>query len=181
MVLSILIATMPSRKQELRRLLENLRDQCEEFDDVEILINSRMDVNIGQKRNLLLAEAKGDYIVFVDDDDHVSENYVWCIIQACAIGNDCIGISGTITTNGLKERQWHISKAYGKWHERNNIYYRTPNHISPIRRELALAAGFPEIAHGEDFEYSKRLLPLLKSETIIKGNLYWYDFKTIGK
>ena len=63
-----------------------------------------------------------------------------------------------------------------EWHQSGGIYYRTPNHISPVKRELALQAGFPEIAFGEDHEYSKRLLPLLKTETIIKENLYHYDF-----
>lgn len=177
-ILSILIATMPSRKQELRALLDNLRTQCEEFEETEIVINARMDINIGQKRNLLLQEAKGDYVVFIDDDDHVTDNYIACILTACIAGSDCIGISGTITTNGQRRKQWHISKSFGKWYEKNNTYYRTPNHISPVRRELALASGFPEISHGEDAEYSKRLLPMLRTETVIKGNLYWYDFKS---
>lgn len=178
MIISILIATMPSRDRELRRLLNNLRDQCEDVEEVEIIINSRMNINIGEKRNLLLSEAKGKYIVFIDDDDHVSEDYVSLILAACKSESDCIGISGTITTNGKNASQWHISKQYGRWFQSGTIYYRTPNHISPVKRELALQAGFPEIAFGEDAEYSKRLLPLLKTETIIKGNLYHYDYYT---
>lgn len=177
MKLSILIATMPDRRKELRGLLEDLRSQCEDFEDVEIVINSRMDINIGAKRNLLLSEAKGDYIVFIDDDDHVTEGYVSCIMAALSTSPDCVGISGIITTDGKNRKQWHISMGYRKWHQRNNTYYRTPNHISPVRRELALLAGFPEISHGEDHEYSKRLLPLLKSEVVIKGNIYHYDYK----
>lgn len=178
MTLSILIATMPSRRQKLRELLNNLRNQGEEFQDVEIRISSRMDINIGEKRNSLLSQATGKYVVFIDDDDIVSEDYIPLILEACKSGSDCIGISGVITTNGLRKRQWHISITYGKWFERNGIYYRTPNHISPVKREIALLAGFPNISHGEDFEYSKRLIPLIKSETVIRKNIYWYDFKT---
>ena len=177
LTLSILIATLPQRLGQLDKLMAEVNKQSNPFiDQIEILIDPRVDINIGQKRNSLLQKAKGNYIVFIDDDDHIFPNYIWSIIQACSIGSHCIGISGIITTNGKNERQWHISKDYITWHQVGGIYYRTPNHISPVKRELALKAGFPEIVFGEDAEYSKRLLPLLKTETIIKGNLYHYDF-----
>jgi glycosyltransferase involved in cell wall biosynthesis len=169
--LSILIATMPSRRLQLAGLIQLLGRQYT-GNEVEIITDPSMQYNIGAKRNKLLQRAIGEYIVFIDDDDLVSPKYISSILNA--MGSDCIGVSGTITTNGRNERQWHISKDYGKWYERNSIYYRTPNHISPVRRELALQAGFPEIAYGEDYEYSIRLLPLLKTENIIKGNLYFY-------
>jgi len=177
--LSILIATMPSRLEKLDELMFSLNKQLIPFqNEVEIIIDPVISYNIGIKRNKLLQKANGEYIVFIDDDDHISDNYLWCIMQACSIGNDCIGISGIVTTNGGAPMQWHISKEYGKWYQSGGVYYRTTNHISPVKRELALQAGFPEIAFGEDAEYSRRLLPLLKSETIIKGNLYHYDYLT---
>lgn len=164
---------MPNRDNNLEVLLCSLRPQI--TDEVELVIDSSTDYNIGVKRNKLLSLATGEYIVFVDDDDHISPKYVEKILEA-ATGEDCIGISGIITTNGADKRQWYISKEFGSWFEKDMVYYRTPNHISPVRRELALQAGFPEIAHGEDFEYSMRLLPLLKTENIVKGNIYHYDF-----
>lgn len=173
--LSILIATMPTRKQQLYFLMYDLQRQG---GDVEILTDEEMGYNIGTKRNLLLMRAQGEYIVFIDDDDQVSEDYVSKILAATSKKPDCMGISGKITFNGENEKQWHISKEYGRWYEENGVYYRTPNHISPVRRELAMQAGFPEIANGEDYEYSMRLLPLLKSETIVSGNIYHYDFWT---
>lgn len=177
LTLSILIATIPSRLEQLDVLMIEINKQCNQFhEQIEILIDPVISYNIGTKRNKLLEKAKGDYIVFIDDDDHIMPNYIWSIMQACSIGNDCIGISGTITTNGKNPRQWHISKEYRTWHTKNGIYYRTPNHISPVKRELALQAGFPEISFGEDAEYSRRLYLLLKTETIIKGNLYHYDY-----
>lgn len=177
LTLSILIATLPQRLDQLDKLMVEVNKQCNPFiDQIEIVIDPRVDINIGQKRNSLLQKAKGEYIVFIDDDDHIFPNYIWSIMQACSIGSDCIAISGIITTNGKNERQWHISKEYETWHQVGGIYYRTPNHISPVKRELALQAGFPEIVFGEDAEYSRRLLPLLKTETIIRGNLYHYDF-----
>jgi hypothetical protein len=184
--LSILIATMPSRKVCFDFLIKELSDQITkpipntdffETKPVEIIADSSMEYNVGVKRNKLLAIANGEYIVFVDDDDKVSANYVSLILEAIKSNSDCIGISGIITTNGRDQRQWHISKEYGRWFTgTDGTYYRTPNHISPVRRELALQAGFPEIAFGEDAEYSRRLLPLLKTETIITEPLYHYDY-----
>lgn len=177
MILSILIATIPSRLDKLDSLMSCLNPQWDRMPElVEVIIDPVISYNIGTKRNKLLEKAKGDYIVFIDDDDHITKNYVKLILDATEKKPDCIGISGWITTNGLKSKQWHISKDYGRWFERNGIYYRTPNHISPVKRELALKAGFPEIEFGEDSEYSKRLLPLLKTEVKIKGNIYHYDY-----
>jgi len=178
--LSILIATMPSRWVKFGHMQAYI---CENAEDagllgyIEIISDDSMDYNIGTKRNKLLQQAKGEYIVFIDDDDQISHDYVSKILQACKSGFDCIGISGIITTNGSDKRQWHISKDYGRWYTGNDgTYFRTPNHISPVKRELALQAGFPEISFGEDAEYSRRLLPLLKTETKVEGNIYHYDY-----
>jgi len=174
--LSILIATMPSRKAKLAMLLSTLDVQTPMSGSIEILWDDSMDFNVGTKRNNLLKRANGAYIVFIDDDDSISNDYVKKILKATESNPDCIGISGIITTNGKDKRQWHISKDYGSWYTKNRIYYRTPNHISPVKRELALQAMFPEISYGEDAEYSKRLLPLLNSEVKVTGNIYHYEY-----
>lgn len=190
--LSILIAHMPNRRDLLLKVMNVLNpqtfDESKTFDgdhtwtilspieNIEIKMDQSLDYNIGVKRNKLLQLAKGDYVVFIDDDDMISHDYVSKILAATETNPDCIGISGTITFNGGNRKQWHISKEYGHWYEKNNIYYRTPNHISPVKRELALQAGFPEISFGEDAEYSSRLLPLLKTEVIIPGDLYEYRY-----
>lgn len=171
---------MPERKVSFDILRAELSKQSRKVVKdykVEICWDTSMFYNIGVKRNRLLNLAKGEYIVFVDDDDKISENYISEILQACVSGADCIGINGVITTNGGDERKWFISKEYGLWFTgADGNYYRTPNHISPVRRELALQAGFPEISFAEDYEYSMRLLPLLKTESLISIPLYHYDY-----
>lgn len=174
--LSILIATMPSRKQSLSRLLFSLTTQNTSGLTVEIISNDRMDVNIGAKRNLMLQEAKGTYIVFIDDDDSVASNYVALILKAIESGPDCVGINGWISFDGGEHVPWFISKEYGGWYKKNGVYFRTPNHISPVKKDLALQAGFPELTFGEDAAYSQRLLPFLKSEIIIDQPLYLYEY-----
>lgn len=170
---------MPSRRDSYLRLWETLVSNGLSFPTVEVITDDSMDYNIGTKRNKLLEMAKGEFIVYVDDDDLISNNYVSLVLEACKSKPDCIGINGIITTDGKDERQWFISKEYGHWHTgANGVYYRTPNHISPVKRELALQAGFPEISFGEDAEYSNRLLPLLKSEVIIAQPIYKYLYKS---
>jgi len=114
----------------------------------------------------------------VDDDDDVSDDYVekifFTILKHPYI--DCIGIEGIITTDGAQQKDWIISIECKDWYEENDVYFRTPNHISPVRRELALQAGFPDVTYAEDREYSKRLLPLCKNEAKIKGCLYHYKY-----
>lgn len=171
--LSILIASIPSREMMLNQLVDFIGLQG---GDVEVLTDNNLGYNIGRKRNLLLERATGEYIVFVDDDDTVSGDYVGLILKGIEEKPDCLGISGVISVNGGEPRQWHISKEYGLWYEQDSVYYRTPNHISPVKRELAMQVGFKEISHGEDYDYSMRLLPLLKTETIIKQNIYNYAY-----
>lgn len=174
--LSILIPCIPSHLEKLTELRQIIDPQL--TPEVEVITDHSMGYNIGTKRNKLLSLACGKYIVMIDADDLISTDYVEKILEACKSDCDCIGISGVITTNGRNEMQWHISKDYMGWFERKNVYYRTPNHISPVKRELAVAAGFPEIAFGEDYHYSMNLLPMLKTETKISGILYYYRYES---
>lgn len=187
MKLSILIATIPQRKAMFEDLQSQLTEQMIGIVDkygscpVEILSDDNTDDNIGEKRQKLLERAKGVYIVYIDDDDHVSGDYIEKILQATETNPDCIGISGFITRDNHWRKAWHISKDYNCWHETFNAYMRTPNHISPVRRELALQVGFKPISFAEDKDYSDRLLPLLKTEVIVPGELYHYDYRSVNK
>jgi len=181
MKLSILICTIPLRKAMFTALVEGLERQIEKENlhgEIEILSNSRMGISTGKKRNELIKESKGEFIVFIDDDDEVYDWYVKEIYD-CLKKNpkiDCVGINGIISFNGQNEKQWFISKEYGHWYESRDFYYRTPNHISPVRRVIAMEIGFPDVHHGEDFSYSMGILPFLKYEEKIEKPLYHYKF-----
>lgn len=173
--LSILIPSTVSRKEMTDALVYELLKQGMDL-PIEVLLDWNETNVVGKKRNDLLKRAQGKYIVFVDSDDEVSPNYISLILQQAKSNADCIAINGKITTNGTDERKWFISKRYGTWYEQNGVYFRTPNHISPVKRDLALRAGFPEVAFAEDYEYSKRLFPLLTTEVIINEPLYHYKY-----
>ena len=62
--LSILICTLPTREKSLEELLEVLDKQM--TPEVEILANDIVECTVGQKRNLLMEDAIGDYICWAD-------------------------------------------------------------------------------------------------------------------
>jgi glycosyltransferase involved in cell wall biosynthesis len=182
-LLTICICTLPSRDMMFNSLVRNLSRQVSDsnlYDDVELISDADIHKTIGQKRNDLLDLANGKFIVFIDDDDSVSGDYLKQIINVIRKNNDCdcIGMKGVITFDGNEEKKWEISKDFGKWFESNGVYYRTPNHISPIRTSIAKSVGFPNISNGEDFEYSMGVLPLLKNEVKIEKELYHYQYVT---
>lgn len=178
--LSILIPTTSARKEIIKPLLAELeRQMSKKPGQVELIINEHETDCVGKKRNDLLLAAKGDYVVFIDSDDKIAPTYILVIL--CAIeceAPDCIGINGHMTTNGKNPVKWYISKEYKTWHTKDGVYLRTPNHISPVKREIALKAMFPEISFGEDHAYSMRILPFLQTESIISAPLYHYDYRT---
>lgn len=201
--LSILVPAIESRRELLSSLICGLIPQCGsiesmetlyqkgctilviKFKDVEIIsaIDDRI-ITTGEKRNLLLSLASNSHVSQIDEDDYVYPYYVEKALEAIQTNPDCVATNGSITTNGDNEIEWRLSKGYQNEtiHENGrNIYLRTTNHISIVKRELALQAGFPDICNGEDKEFSIRLNPLLVTETKINEPMYLYRFSTVNK
>lgn len=188
MILSILIPTMYKRAGMLASMLREIYQQIEEggFSEiVEVLVKAdEGEVSTGKKRNDLLHEAKGEWVVFVDDDDEISPLYLSEILKALETNPDAVGINGTITSNGANEKRWFISKDHGycaaKDEEGREIYMRYNNHLSPTRRSIAIQVGYPDVYIGEDYAYanSLHLLALVKTEVKIDRPLYKYKFLT---
>jgi hypothetical protein len=142
---------------------------------VEFLIDEdNREKTIGTKRNCLLDKAEGDYIVFVDDDDIVPGYYVSQIIAALKTRPDVVGINGIITVCDRNPKPFIHTMECERWHEKDGVYYRCPNHWNPVKRGLALQAGFPPINYGEDHAYSDALYPLLQTEVKINAPMYYY-------
>ena len=170
--LSILICSLEDRKESLNKLLSVLMEQT--TNEVEILIETDDgELTIGSKRNILLDRAIGDYVVFIDDDDMVSDDYVPKILKAIESNPDSCSVRGTVTI-GSDEHLFINSVKIDHWGYLFGSLLRRTNHVNPVRRELALRAKFPDINAYEDREYSLRLKPLLKIEVEIAGSIYYY-------
>lgn len=189
LLLSICIATMPKRRAMLDRLVAEIyrqRDDVRPLNSdfrrcVEVVVDAE-DGTIGEKRQRLLERSNGRFVAFVDDDDMISHDYVWRIVGALQDSPtvDCVAINGLMTTAGSRGERFVHALGY-EWGERDGVHYRSPNHLSPVRRDLALAAGFPAQNHGEDHAYSVKLQPLLKNQATIGSDPVYYYFFTPEK
>jgi glycosyltransferase involved in cell wall biosynthesis len=183
-LLSLLICHLRNREAQLTRLLQVLRPQTFGLDsEIEILIDTDQgEVPTGTKRNRLIQQSKGSFLAFIDDDDLVHPNYVRYIAQAIAKDPQVqvIGIEGIITFNGdarVNPRKFIHSIQNTHWYEKDSVYYRTPNHINPIRRDVACTVPFQDITIGEDHKWSTEIRPLLTKETYISTPIYYYLYK----
>lgn len=183
-LLSICICTIESRRSMLAELLNELNRQINshpQVDQIETLIDrDGGEKSVGAKRNELLDRAIGRFVVFIDDDDMVSGEYVEQIIAAIN-GHpdaDCVALEGKRTVEGKRPTRFATSLSCGRYYEKDGVHYRTPNHVSPVRIEHARQCRFPERDVGEDTQYAERLMQsgLLISEAPTEGVLYHYRF-----
>lgn len=187
-ILSILICSIQSRAGMLGALLREIQRQIDEInmqDQVEVRVNlDNKEKSTGKKRQELLELATGKFVVAIDDDDWISEDYISEVLKGCQTNCDVIAINGWIETNGRDRINWETSI----WFDNVTVvangerkYLRTVNHICPAKRELALQAGFPDKSNAEDSYYSERLRPLLGREYKIEKQIYFYRFSTFNK
>lgn len=182
-MLSILIPTLNSRSYILSKLQSEIERQIDELpkkmDKVEVIICADDGgMSIGSKRQHLLESALNEYVVFIDDDDEIASDYVLQILTALKSKPDCIGFKGKMITNGRLHDKWIISHAYKAWAKGKDGYVRHTNHLTPVKRAIALKAGFQDLRHGEDHKYSMALVPLIKKEVFIDKELYVYKYNS---
>lgn len=177
MILSILICTIPKRKIMFDRLFDSLSRQAD--GSIVQIISDDQPGTIGAKRQRLIESAKGDYVVFIDDDDLVTTDYVRVILNAIESRPDVIGFYGWITTNGKHQKQFKISKDC-EYVDTPRRYDRFNNHLSPVKRSIALQIGYKDISWQEDYDYAVRLKEsgLVKTEVFIPKSLYFYRYVT---
>lgn len=185
--LSILICTVPvpERVALLRELMNAVNPQLMQHSCAEIRIHDAgKSMTTGSKRNELILHSEGEYVVFIDDDDMVPEYYVSEMLSSIESGADCIAINGIMTTDGINETPWRISKAYDNISIQENghtVLLRKTNHITAVRRSIALQAGFPNKSLAEDKYYSDRVAPLCNTEFKIEKPMYHYRYSNKNK
>jgi hypothetical protein len=180
MTLSILIPTIARHRQLFGELAIQLLKQI--TPRVEILIDEREGVPTGTKRNDLLQRSAGRYTVFIDSDDKISDDYITCILDATIDGPDAICFEGIYTENNRYPTKFKLSKDYG-YEKKDEIYYRYPNHIVPIKRSIATQFKFPDVIYGEDYPWATAIHQsgLIQTEVIIPKDLYYYRYINYNK
>jgi glycosyltransferase involved in cell wall biosynthesis len=175
---TIAIATIETRKAQFDALMAHLAKQVPGH-SVEIISEcDNKQISIGRKRQNLLERARGKYIAFVDDDDWTSDRYVPLIMKALESQPDCVGFLIDCTSNGGPIKKAIASIRYKEWRENADGYAhcRSPYHKTPVKTELALKAGFPDLRYGEDRIFSQKIVHLVKTETFVNEVCYQYRF-----
>jgi len=181
---SILICTLPERHNSFERIYNKLLGQIKENgleDKVEVLyfIDNRENT-VGKKRNELLRRSQGLYTNYIDDDDEVHDNYIKLIYEQLATSPDCVNLIGIITFDGKYPRTFIHSVDYNHYFERNEVYYRPPNHLNTMKRSIASRFLFPNISYSEDTDWAMQVARsgLLKTEAKVKEPFYFYLYVT---
>jgi glycosyltransferase involved in cell wall biosynthesis len=177
--LSILIPTLPARINCLSNLIQKLNKQIINFgyiDRVQILtLCDTKEYTVGEKRNRLLELSTGKYVCFIDDDDDISDNYLCEIIKAIESNADVITFCGDYVDNN-RVTPFSISSVHRDNFDEVNMLYRLPNHLCPVKRELALNCMFTNKNFGEDSDYAELLNKIINSEYHINLKLYFYMY-----
>lgn len=181
MKLSILICSTHTRSATfLPTFMRGIFDQYDsleqsEQDEIEILILlDNKKTMLGTKRNKMLEMAQGDYVAFADDDDILEPTYLSSLLKATKTDCDIITFPVRVTLNGEPPKNCYYSVEYEQDFDTPTTYYRLPNHIMCVKKDLAMAVKYRPILYGEDADYSKRLKAHLKTEHRICKVLYNY-------
>lgn len=184
MKLSILIATIPERSEQFCKLFNRisaLSFDCG-YNEIEILSDStnRYDepggITVGEKRNKLLQKASGKYIMFVDDDDDVTDNFLDILYPLLDSDYDVINPNVRAYIDGV---EYIIDQSiFYEPEQLQNIgkTKRFPSVMSVWLREKAIKATFPALNNGEDFKWTSQINP--KTELKIDDILQIYNYSS---
>ncbi len=181
-LLDILICTLESRRAMFDALYAKLLGQIERAgltDAVGVrFLRDNKEISLGEKRNRMLRDSDAEYTCFVDDDDDVADDYVAVIVNALKSKPDCVSLMGLITFGGINQRVFIHSLAFQDYFEHNQIYYRPPNHLNPMRREVAVQIEIEKKNGGQDDEWALEICRagLLKTEAVVDKPYYFYKF-----
>jgi glycosyltransferase involved in cell wall biosynthesis len=180
---SILTVTLEDRILQFSKLKDKIENQikdCNAGSDIEyIYLSDNYKYPVGYKRNQLIAAADGEYVSFVDDDDEISDDYVSSVYNILKDQKpDCIGIRGIITFDGKYPKEFVHSRMYTTYYEDDTAYYRPPNHINIIRKDIVSKYPFAAISRGEDADIAMRMCvsKAFKTEVFLDKVIYYYNF-----
>ena len=153
--------------------LEGLEIKDQNQIEILVLVDNKK-MMLGTKRNEMFNIAQGEYVAFADDDDVLEPDYLISLLNATESGADIIVFKVNVTLNGGAPKICTYSKNYDTDFNTDNGYFRLPNHIMCVKKDLAMAVKYLPIVYGEDSDYSRRLKAHLKTEHVIDKVLYNY-------
>lgn len=195
-LLSVLMPTMVKRENLFLPLARKLCDQAEKADaPVEIVgLQNQGEKSIAEYREMLLRDARGSYLCFVDDDDDVTDDYMWALTTTISAYNPdvvtfvqaCEGLPAQVTLFGLQYlgAPWPPVMINGV-----PAYLRVYSHMQPILTEVARQGTFMDPRGKgftqEDQHFANSVVPLLidrgKNQAHVSKTLYVYRWMHSGE
>jgi len=125
-----------------------------------------------------LNKSIGRYVCFNDDDDLIATDYLIKIISAISSNSDVITFCGDYVENG-QTTPFSISTIHRGNYNHPNLFHRLPNHLCPVKREIAVSCLFTDKNYGEDSDYAERINQHIKNEFHIQDKLYFYMYDSL--
>lgn len=175
--LSVLIPSTPERLTYLARMVSELERQSSQL-PVEILVMiDNKQRSTGAKRNALIEQAQGEFVIFVDDDDRIETDYVQTLVKTIDRNPnaDCITFDVEVNLFGLEKKLTKFDVSFTNSHD-DQYYYRKPNHIMCYSKRISSQEKFLDLSYGEDDEWAMRASMLIKDQVKISRVLYYYDY-----
>jgi glycosyltransferase involved in cell wall biosynthesis len=181
--LSILVITVPNRLRYFYpRLMTQLIDQTKHRNDVEVLsLFDNKTRSIGAKRQAILDLCQGEYVVFIDDDDRISDDYVEEIIKAIKNNPDCdcVVFDNLTSIDGGAPIlcKYGIEFEYGYIDSSNpqKGWRGKPAHTMVYKSSIAKRHKYTDMGSGEDVDWVKRACLDIKKQVRIDKTLYFYE------
>lgn len=186
--LSILIPTIPKRNAMFQTLLGQLKEQasyCKKihptlglaelvWEDSKSVLDGG--ISIGEKRQALLERSKGVYICYLDDDEHISPDYVETLLRLCYLNKDV----GTFRSIAMLSNNWALidMSIHNKTNEQihpEGITLRKPWHVCPVKREIGIKYKFTDSNYGEDWDWFGQVLKDCSNEAHTKKVIHNYN------
>ena len=189
MKLSILVPTVPRRLDNcFTSLIKKLETQISNKTKIEIIgFYDNKKRTTGEKRNNLLSLAKGEYLVFIDDDDDISDDYIESICDALHKNPnvDCVVFDCITTVNGKKpvHSEYSINYEYRTFKSKPEMPYEDewrgrPAHTMVWKSTIAKKHIYDDKNYEEDVHWVKRAYKDIKVEVRIPKVLYYYKFNS---
>lgn len=178
LALSVLVCSVAERFGDTP-VIDQLWKQAKGYPVEVIVLTDNRSMSIGRKRNQLIASAVGEYVVFVDDDDMVSDDYIVTILDAARSGADVLPFRLDYIRNGKKHWTVHQSLHYTDMAvDPTQVYRRpirnSPRHTCAVKRDIAERLPFADASYNEDSDWAQRLLEVAVTERVINKTLYFY-------
>lgn len=178
--LTVLVPTVPSRLTTYYpRLMKQLLDQTRTYENIELIsFFDNKKRSIGKKRDEMLGLVQGEYVVFIDDDDRISDDYISEIMTALQNNPnvDCVVFNCICCVDGGPPKlcKYGIEFEYGdilggkEWRGK-------PAHTMVYKSSIAKNHHFSDMKYREDMDWVKRACLDIKTQVRIDKVLYHYD------